>query len=160
MPLLQHIQLNEFLLHFDCKTSVHVVWNMHPEIDFSDVECDFAVMYMHQSNNQPLLLQFFLFLRSIFNTDITPLPHILHSSPQGNQGIPRGTIHWPRVLTGKGDPPTPGSHVQSQHWLWVELKGNPCSGLYLWIKHVLVPLVLFIHSKVLWSFGSHLVFGW
>lgn len=31
--------------------------------------------------------------------------------PKGDQSIPGGTVHRPRLLPGKGDPPAPGSHV-------------------------------------------------
>lgn len=62
----KHIQLDEFILHFYCKASVHVAWNKHPEIDFSGVKCDFTVMYMHQSNNHPLLFTFFFFIPQIY----------------------------------------------------------------------------------------------
>lgn len=45
-------------------------------------------------------------------------------SLQGDQSIPGGAVHWPRVHPGQGDPPTLRSHVQSQHRLWVKPKGR------------------------------------
>lgn len=64
-----------------------------------------------------------LFPLFILHTDLALAHHSIHSQ-QGDQSIPGGTVHWPRVLPGEGDPPTPGSHVQGQHRLRVKPKGK------------------------------------
>lgn len=111
---------------------------------------------------------FVLFLSAFLSSSRCFLSSLPPSVLQGNQSVPGGAVHRPRLLSGQGDPPAPGPHVQGQHRLWVKPKGTACLNLKqskinrhdlaLWLNLILAAMEVFLIREMI-SSGKHLELG-